>query len=85
MEDLRRILAARESFYSKADVAFDTTGKALAEAFAELRSSARAGLEAAQTHSGSQAPAKRGSGSRDNELQGRAQRTGNGLRSTKVR
>lgn len=37
MEDLRRILAARDPFYSKADVALDTTGRTLAEAFAELR------------------------------------------------
>jgi XRE family transcriptional regulator, aerobic/anaerobic benzoate catabolism transcriptional regulator len=48
MEDLRRILAAREPFYSKADAAFDTTGKTLAEAFAELRAVTRAGLEAAR-------------------------------------
>jgi XRE family aerobic/anaerobic benzoate catabolism transcriptional regulator len=81
MEDLRRILAAREPFYSKADVAFDTTGKTLAEAFAELRAAVRAGHEAAQTGSGSPARTKRGSGQRDNEPQVRVQRTkrtGNG-------
>jgi XRE family aerobic/anaerobic benzoate catabolism transcriptional regulator len=41
MEDLRRILAARAPFYSKADVAFDTGGKPLAEAFADLREALR--------------------------------------------
>jgi XRE family aerobic/anaerobic benzoate catabolism transcriptional regulator len=44
MEDLRRILAAREPFYGKADMAFDTSGKALAMAFSELRSAVRAEL-----------------------------------------
>jgi XRE family aerobic/anaerobic benzoate catabolism transcriptional regulator len=45
MEDLRRILAAREPFYGKADMAFDTSGKTLAKAFAELRAVVRAELD----------------------------------------
>jgi XRE family aerobic/anaerobic benzoate catabolism transcriptional regulator len=45
MEDLRRILAARDPFYGKADVAFDTGGKTLAKAFAELRAAVRAELD----------------------------------------
>jgi len=39
MDDLKRILAGREAFYAKADLAFDTDGKALADAYLELRSS----------------------------------------------
>jgi XRE family aerobic/anaerobic benzoate catabolism transcriptional regulator len=39
MLDLRRILAAREPFYRKADLVFDTSGKTLTKAFAELRAS----------------------------------------------
>jgi XRE family aerobic/anaerobic benzoate catabolism transcriptional regulator len=42
MEDLRRILAAREPFYGKADMAFDTSGKTLAKTFTELRAAVRA-------------------------------------------
>jgi XRE family aerobic/anaerobic benzoate catabolism transcriptional regulator len=45
MEDLRRILAARDPFYGKADMAFDTGGKTLAKAFAELRAAVRAELD----------------------------------------
>ena len=37
MADLKRILAGREPFYAKADLAFDTGGKALADAYLELR------------------------------------------------
>jgi XRE family aerobic/anaerobic benzoate catabolism transcriptional regulator len=37
MEDLRRILAAREAFYGKADLSFETSGRTLPAAFAELR------------------------------------------------
>jgi XRE family aerobic/anaerobic benzoate catabolism transcriptional regulator len=44
MDDLRRILAARRAFYGKADLSFDTSGKTLADGFAELRSAVRAGL-----------------------------------------
>jgi XRE family aerobic/anaerobic benzoate catabolism transcriptional regulator len=72
MEDLRRILAAREPFYGKADVAFDTTGKTLAEAFAELRAAARAGLEAAGAPRGSLVRAKEVP-ARSGEGRGRAQ------------
>ena len=37
MDDLKRILASREAFYAKADLAFDTGGKPLADAFLGLR------------------------------------------------
>jgi len=46
MEDLRRILAAREAFYGKADLSFDTSGKTLAAGFAQLRTTVRAALDA---------------------------------------
>jgi XRE family aerobic/anaerobic benzoate catabolism transcriptional regulator len=36
MDDLRRILAARQGFYRKADLSFDTSGKPLAAAFEQL-------------------------------------------------
>jgi len=36
MEDLRRILAGRAPFYAKADLAFDTSGQSLEQAFAGL-------------------------------------------------
>jgi XRE family transcriptional regulator, aerobic/anaerobic benzoate catabolism transcriptional regulator len=39
MDDLKRILAGREAFYAKADLAFNTSEKALADAFLELRAS----------------------------------------------
>jgi XRE family aerobic/anaerobic benzoate catabolism transcriptional regulator len=39
MDDLKRILAGREPFYAKADLAFHTDGKALADAYVELRTS----------------------------------------------
>jgi XRE family aerobic/anaerobic benzoate catabolism transcriptional regulator len=45
MEDLRRILAARQGFYGKADLVFDTSGKALADSFAELRVAVRGALQ----------------------------------------
>ena len=41
MEDLRRILQVREPFYAKADLAVQTSGKSLDEAFALLRTSVR--------------------------------------------
>ena len=44
MDDLRRILAGRAAFYGKADLAFDTTGLSLGEAYARLS----AALHAAQ-------------------------------------
>jgi XRE family transcriptional regulator, aerobic/anaerobic benzoate catabolism transcriptional regulator len=46
MEDLRRILAARQAFYSKADLTFDTSGKPLAAAFSQLRDAVHAALAA---------------------------------------
>ena len=45
MEDLRRILAARQAFYSKADLSFDTSGRPLPESFAELKLAVRAALQ----------------------------------------
>lgn len=44
MKDLERILAGRAAFYGKADLAFDTSGKALAESFPALRDALRAAL-----------------------------------------
>jgi XRE family aerobic/anaerobic benzoate catabolism transcriptional regulator len=44
MEDLKRILAGRAAFYGKADLAFDTSGKALAESFPGLRAALREAL-----------------------------------------
>ncbi len=41
MEDLKRILAAREPFYRKADAMVDTSGKTLAESFVTLRQQVR--------------------------------------------
>jgi len=37
MEDLKRILAGRAAFYGKADLTFDTSGRALAGSFPALR------------------------------------------------
>lgn len=37
MEDLKRILAGRNELYGRADMAFDTSGKSLAEAYLQLR------------------------------------------------
>ena len=48
MEDLRRILAGRAVFYSKADLSFDTGDQPLAEAFADLRGRVRAVLRLPQ-------------------------------------
>ncbi len=39
MDDLKRILAGREAFYAKADLAFDTGSKSLADAYLGLRAS----------------------------------------------
>jgi len=41
MEDLKRILAGRLPFYSKADIAFDTSGRTLEQAFQGLRGEVR--------------------------------------------
>jgi XRE family aerobic/anaerobic benzoate catabolism transcriptional regulator len=37
MDDLKRILAGRSAFYGKADLSYDTSGKTLEQAYAELR------------------------------------------------
>lgn len=42
MEDLQRILAAREPFYRRADSIVDTSGRTVAESFASLRQLLRA-------------------------------------------
>jgi XRE family aerobic/anaerobic benzoate catabolism transcriptional regulator len=44
MEDLKRILAGRASYYAKADVTFSTTGLTLAASFEGLRHAVRAAL-----------------------------------------
>jgi len=44
MEDLKRILAGREPFYAKADLAYSTQGHTLAESFAGLRAAVRKAL-----------------------------------------
>ena len=41
MDDLRRILAGRAAFYSKADLSVDTSGKDLAQSFQSLRTAVR--------------------------------------------
>ncbi|RYF75761.1 MAG: helix-turn-helix domain-containing protein [Comamonadaceae bacterium] len=46
MEDLRRILNGRAAFYSKADLRLDTSGRTLAESFAQLRATVREALDA---------------------------------------
>jgi XRE family aerobic/anaerobic benzoate catabolism transcriptional regulator len=37
MADLRAILASREALYARADLTLDTSGRSLAESFAELK------------------------------------------------
>jgi len=44
MEDLRRILAGRASFYAKADLTYRTSGKTLEQCFAGLRTQVRAAI-----------------------------------------
>ncbi|MGI4815206.1 MAG: helix-turn-helix transcriptional regulator [Janthinobacterium lividum] len=46
MEDLKRILAGRNEFYSKADMSFDTGGKTLADSYLQLRDRLAARLAA---------------------------------------
>ena len=41
MDDLRRILAGRAAFYSKADLSVDTSGQDLAQSFQTLRAAVR--------------------------------------------
>ena len=50
MEDLRRILRARESLYSKADFTLDTTGRRPEECLARLREAVTALKPANTTH-----------------------------------
>ena len=47
MDDLRRILAGRAAFYSKADMVVDTSGRDLAQSFQALRTAVRESLVAA--------------------------------------
>lgn len=44
MDDLRRILAGRAAFYGKADLSFDTSGLALAQAYAGLSDALKAAM-----------------------------------------
>jgi XRE family aerobic/anaerobic benzoate catabolism transcriptional regulator len=41
MEDLKRILEGRAAFYSKADLAFNTSAQPLEDSFAQLRREVR--------------------------------------------
>jgi XRE family aerobic/anaerobic benzoate catabolism transcriptional regulator len=52
MQDLRRILDARTPFYSKADLAVDTSGQLLDATFATLRAQVRGALQLPVTGSG---------------------------------
>jgi XRE family transcriptional regulator, aerobic/anaerobic benzoate catabolism transcriptional regulator len=45
MDDLKRILAGRASFYAKADVQVDTSAQALGDAFQQLRNGVRGTLQ----------------------------------------
>ena len=45
MEDLRRILEARESLYRKADLVLDTSGTSVEESFARLKATLQANLQ----------------------------------------
>src|SRR5207253_10443165 len=45
MEDLRRILEAREPRYRKADVVLDTSGASVEESFAKLKATLQANLQ----------------------------------------
>jgi XRE family aerobic/anaerobic benzoate catabolism transcriptional regulator len=45
MEDLRRILEAREPLYRKADICVDTSGDSVEESFAKLKAAFRANFE----------------------------------------
>ena len=47
MDDLKRILAGRAAFYSKAEIALDTSAKSLEATFADLRARVRAALQLA--------------------------------------
>lgn len=45
MEDLRRIIQAREPLYRKADICLDTSGDSVDESFAKLKAALRANLD----------------------------------------
>ena len=45
MEDLRRILEAREPLYRKADLVLDTSGSSVEESFAKLKATLQANLQ----------------------------------------
>jgi XRE family transcriptional regulator, aerobic/anaerobic benzoate catabolism transcriptional regulator len=45
MEDLRRILAAREPLYRKADICLDTSGSSVDESFAKLKAALQANFD----------------------------------------
>jgi XRE family aerobic/anaerobic benzoate catabolism transcriptional regulator len=45
MEDLRRILEAREPLYRKADMWLDTSGSSVEESFAKLKAELQTHLE----------------------------------------
>jgi XRE family transcriptional regulator, aerobic/anaerobic benzoate catabolism transcriptional regulator len=45
MEDLRRILEAREPLYRKADLSLDTSGDSVEESFAKLKLALQAGIQ----------------------------------------
>jgi XRE family aerobic/anaerobic benzoate catabolism transcriptional regulator len=47
MDDLRRILAGRAAFYSKADLSVDTSGQDLAQSFRALRTTVREAMSRA--------------------------------------
>jgi len=48
MDDLKRILAGRAAFYSKADIAFDTSGKSADVCFERLLATVKAEMEKTQ-------------------------------------
>lgn len=48
MEDLKRILAAREADYARADLSYDTSAQPLAQVYLSLRDAIRTGLPSAQ-------------------------------------
>jgi XRE family aerobic/anaerobic benzoate catabolism transcriptional regulator len=50
MEDLKRILAGRSAFYSKADMSFNTSAYSLDDAFQALRSQVREKLGLVTKH-----------------------------------
>jgi len=45
MEDLRRILEAREPLYRQADMGLDTSGNSVEESFSQLKTALKANLQ----------------------------------------